>query len=147
MSRAKVGAKGKSKAKVKKASAKKSHGHGRFEDDDVDMDHSSSSLDFDSDSDDKRGKAQVEAKKHERDGSGMLAAPDMSAFAVWKQGDSDIKASAKTLKMIEYLKEWESTGDKTIVFSQCKRTLFSSLPRCLRILMQLRHRDFHARPV
>ena len=53
----------------------------------------------------------------------MPAAPDMSAFAVWKQGGSNVEASAKMLKMIEYLKEWESTGDKTIVYSQCKRTL------------------------
>lgn len=38
----------------------------------------------------------------------------------WRKGDNDMEPSAKMLAMIDYLKEWEAAGDKSIVYSQCK---------------------------
>ncbi|KAL0564202.1 hypothetical protein V5O48_017851 [Marasmius crinis-equi] len=39
-------------------------------------------------------------------------------IATWAKGDDDLEPSAKMLQLIEYLKEWEEIGDKTIVYSQ-----------------------------
>ena len=39
--------------------------------------------------------------------------------AVWRRGDDDVEESSKMVKLLEYLKDWEATGDKTIVYSQC----------------------------
>ena len=83
--------------------------------DDEDLDGSES--DCDSDSDVVPGKKGGLVKRGKRN------EPDMDGFAMWKEGGSNVEASAKMLKMIEYLKAWESCGDKTIVFSQCKRFL------------------------
>ncbi|KAI0363945.1 hypothetical protein BV20DRAFT_975060 [Pilatotrama ljubarskyi] len=44
--------------------------------------------------------------------------PNAHLLNMWKQGGSNVESSAKMMRMVEYLKEWESTGDKTIVFSQ-----------------------------
>ncbi|KAL0066241.1 hypothetical protein AAF712_006672 [Marasmius tenuissimus] len=38
--------------------------------------------------------------------------------ATWAKGDDDLEPSAKMLQLMEYLKEWELIGDKTIVYSQ-----------------------------
>ena len=43
---------------------------------------------------------------------------------VWRKGDDDMEPSAKMLAMIDYLKEWEAAGDKSIVYSQCKLSSF-----------------------
>ena len=40
-----------------------------------------------------------------------------------KQGGANVEPSAKMIAMIDTLKEWEVTGDKTIVFSQCESCL------------------------
>ena len=63
-----------------------------------------------------KGKAK---KNDERDESEAPPAAHPRQFEMWKQGGSNVESSAKMLQMIAYLKEWESTGDKTIVFSQC----------------------------
>ena len=42
------------------------------------------------------------------------------ALATWGRGDDDTAPSTKMLKMLELLREWESTGDKTIIYSQCE---------------------------
>jgi hypothetical protein len=41
------------------------------------------------------------------------------AFATWGRGDDDMEPSTKMLQMLELLKEWDSAGDKTIIYSQC----------------------------
>ena len=66
-----------------------------------------------------RGKAKATPKKDDRDSSEAPPQADPRQFDMWKQGGSNVESSAKMLQMIAYLKEWESTGDKTIVFSQC----------------------------
>ena len=46
--------------------------------------------------------------------------PSDAVLATWKRGDDDLEPSAKMLAMVELLKEWDSCGDKTICYSQCK---------------------------
>ncbi|KAI0742470.1 SNF2 family N-terminal domain-containing protein [Daedaleopsis nitida] len=68
-----------------------------------------------------RGKANTRPppkKDEDRDESEPPAPADPRQFDMWKQGGSNVESSAKMLQMIGYLKEWESSGDKTIVFSQ-----------------------------
>jgi hypothetical protein len=40
--------------------------------------------------------------------------------AMWKKGDEDLEPSTKMTALIDLLKEWDASGDKTIVFSQCE---------------------------
>ncbi|OSD03838.1 hypothetical protein PYCCODRAFT_205289 [Trametes coccinea BRFM310] len=56
--------------------------------------------------------------KDESNDEKVPAKPNEATLSTWRQGGSNVEASAKMLKMIEHLKEWESTGDKTIIFSQ-----------------------------
>ncbi|RDB23958.1 putative ATP-dependent helicase C23E6.02 [Hypsizygus marmoreus] len=44
--------------------------------------------------------------------------PSQAVIATWGRGDDDMEPSAKMLALMELLKKWESTGDKTIVYSQ-----------------------------
>ncbi len=81
--------------------------------------------DSDSDSDsyaprknDKRGKGK--AKMDEDDEEPPPPPPDPNQYNVWMEGGNNVESSAKMTQMIAYLKEWECTGDKTIVFSQCE---------------------------
>jgi hypothetical protein len=60
-----------------------------------------------------RGKGKTEASRPE-DG------PSEAVIATWKRGDDDLEPSTKMLALVEYLKEWDSTGDKTICYSQCR---------------------------
>jgi SNF2 family DNA or RNA helicase len=46
--------------------------------------------------------------------------PSDAVLATWKRGDDDLEPSTKMLALLELLKEWDSCGDKTICFSQCK---------------------------
>lgn len=39
--------------------------------------------------------------------------------SVWGRGDDDLEPSTKMLQLIEYIKEWEVSGDKIICYSQC----------------------------
>ena len=48
--------------------------------------------------------------------------------ATWAKGDDDLEPSAKMIKLMEYLKEWEEIGDKTIVYSQCQPVYFRFRP-------------------
>lgn len=125
------------KSPAKKASAKskaaggKGKAKGKKADSDDDMDSDSGS-DSDSDSDaPKKGRGKrrdrVNSAKpankqraKSRDNSEEPPAPDANLYKTWKQGGSNVESSAKMMQMVKYLKEWESTGDKTIVFSQCK---------------------------
>ncbi|KAJ6542826.1 SNF2 family N-terminal domain-containing protein [Mycena capillaripes] len=44
--------------------------------------------------------------------------PSDAVMSNWKRGDDDLEPSTKMLAMMQLLKEWESTGDKTICYSQ-----------------------------
>jgi hypothetical protein len=57
-------------------------------------------------------------------GDGRSSDPSDAVLATWRRGDDDVEPSTKMLALIEYLKEWESTGDKTICYSQCKHPSF-----------------------
>nr|VWO96010.1 Alcohol dehydrogenase [Ganoderma boninense] len=126
------------KAPVKKAPAKKGKAAGgktKAKSRRVDSDEDMGSSDSDSESDaPRKGKGKATAKGRgrannakatsklrakSRDSSEEPPKPDANLYATWKQGGSNVESSAKMLQMVGYLKEWESTGDKTIVFSQC----------------------------
>ena len=136
---AKVEAKGKLAAKGRKASPKKGARRARALDSDEDM---GSSSDSDSDADPRRrrgsakapGKGKGKGKPDEKEESAP-AEPDMAVFEMWKQGGNNVEPSAKMLQMIKYLKEWEATGDKTIVFSQCESALRASALPCAGLRM------------
>ncbi|KAE9403438.1 hypothetical protein BT96DRAFT_1016994 [Gymnopus androsaceus JB14] len=38
--------------------------------------------------------------------------------AAWSKGDDDLEPSIKMIQLVEYIKEWEAVGDKTICYSQ-----------------------------
>lgn len=44
--------------------------------------------------------------------------PSDAVIATWRRGDDGLEPSTKMLALVEYLKEWDSTGDKTICYSQ-----------------------------
>ncbi len=67
-------------------------------------------------------------KKQPRRGSSVLqnqktstysGGPSAALINTWRRGDDNLEPSAKMLALVRYLKEWETTGDKTIVYSQC----------------------------
>uniref|UniRef100_A0A8H7XLY1 Uncharacterized protein n=1 Tax=Psilocybe cubensis TaxID=181762 RepID=A0A8H7XLY1_PSICU len=62
----------------------------------------------------KKGKGKARASNT----GGKNDIPSDAVVATWRRGDDDLEPSAKMLKMIEYLKEWEHSGDKTICYSQ-----------------------------
>ncbi|RPD76809.1 hypothetical protein L226DRAFT_459891 [Lentinus tigrinus ALCF2SS1-7] len=80
--------------------------------------------DSDSDVPRKKGKSKPtpkgkgKAKKDELDEDVAPPPPDPSQYNVWMEGGNNTESSAKMTQMVAYLKEWECTGDKTIVFSQ-----------------------------
>ena len=60
--------------------------------------------------------AKAKDKATRREGSAGAATASM--VATWRRED-DVEPSAKMLAMIDALKEAETHGDKTIVYSQC----------------------------
>lgn len=46
--------------------------------------------------------------------------PSDRLINTWRKGDHDMEPSAKMMKLVELINEWDATGDKTIVYSQCK---------------------------
>ena len=46
--------------------------------------------------------------------------PSDAVFETWSRGDDNMEPSTKMNAMIDLLKEWEATGDKTIIYSQCR---------------------------
>lgn len=40
----------------------------------------------------------------------------------WSRGNNDMVSSTKMVEMTRLLKKWEASGDKIIVYSQCKLT-------------------------
>jgi hypothetical protein len=59
------------------------------------------------------------ATRKEESGSGIEG---ISAATVktWSRGNNDMVSSTKMIEMTRLLKEWEASGDKIIVYSQCK---------------------------
>jgi hypothetical protein len=45
--------------------------------------------------------------------------PSDAVFAAWRKGDEDMEPSTKMLGLIDLLNQWDTTGDKTICYSQC----------------------------
>ncbi|OJT08730.1 hypothetical protein TRAPUB_340 [Trametes pubescens] len=71
--------------------------------------------DSEDDDDEPSSKGKGKNKNEDEAASGQ---PNEHLLNTWKQGGSTVESSAKMLQMIGYLKEWESSGDKIIVFSQ-----------------------------
>ncbi|KAF8128525.1 P-loop containing nucleoside triphosphate hydrolase protein, partial [Mycena galopus ATCC 62051] len=44
--------------------------------------------------------------------------PSDAVISNWGRGDDDLEPSTKMLAMMDLLKEWDASGDKTIVYSQ-----------------------------
>lgn len=74
-----------------------------------------------------KGKGKGQNKGKPSDDEKDPGEPDQHVLNTWKQGGSNVESSAKMLQMVAYLKEWESSGDKTIIFSQCASS-FPALP-------------------
>jgi len=68
--------------------------------------------------------------------------PSDAVFAMWRKGDDDMEPSTKMLALVDLLNQWDSTGDKTICYSQCE--LLSTPAR--KIQLTLVYRDIHAGP-
>ncbi|KAI4522550.1 hypothetical protein K525DRAFT_255497 [Schizophyllum commune Loenen D] len=67
--------------------------------------------------------AMARPKKRKTKGSNMgkkrVGKDDNQAmYERWAKSDDDIEPSTKMLKLLELLREWDATGDKTIVYSQ-----------------------------
>lgn len=45
-------------------------------------------------------------------------APSRALIAMWRKGDYDLEPSTKMLALIDFLKSWDVSGDKTICYSQ-----------------------------
>ncbi|KAG1740604.1 SNF2 family N-terminal domain-containing protein [Suillus lakei] len=45
-------------------------------------------------------------------------APSRALIAMWRKGDYDLEPSTKMLALIDFLKSWDASGDKTICYSQ-----------------------------
>lgn len=45
-------------------------------------------------------------------------APSRALIAMWRKSDYDLEPSTKMLALIEFLKSWDASGDKTICYSQ-----------------------------
>ncbi|CAL1697769.1 unnamed protein product [Somion occarium] len=68
---------------------------------------------------DKHRKKAAEQKKGKAyTGNHSTGELNQALVKTWRKGDSDMEPSAKMMALVHYLKEWDSTGDKTIVYSQ-----------------------------
>lgn len=67
--------------------------------------------------------------------------PSDAVIAAWRKGDDDLEPSSKMLALVDYLKEWDSTGEKTICYSQC-----DLVPLFWEVIPDHRYRDINARP-
>ncbi|KAF7300275.1 SNF2 family DNA-dependent ATPase [Mycena kentingensis (nom. inval.)] len=61
-----------------------------------------------------KGKGKAKAEDSNKDVDMPSAAP----ISNWERGDDRVESSTKILALIEFLKEWDATGDKTICYSQ-----------------------------
>lgn len=124
---------GKLKKKGKKAAGNK-RSRQQFDDGEV-LD-----LTMDDDSDAELGNGVRSLKKHNDNGKGKSplkyneekpasqgavkanledpGAPSPALIAMWRKGDYDLEPSTKMLALIDFLKSWDTSGDKTICYSQ-----------------------------
>ncbi|KAG2137485.1 SNF2 family N-terminal domain-containing protein [Suillus clintonianus] len=131
----------KGKLKKKKAAGKKRLRQQSDDDEvlDLTMSDVSDHLD-DSDVEFGRGFAVQSSKKHKDNGKGKgpmrdsaekpasqgtekakleeSDAPSRALIAMWRKGDYDLEPSTKMLALIDFLKSWDASGDKTICYSQ-----------------------------
>ncbi|KAJ7058180.1 SNF2 family DNA-dependent ATPase [Mycena amicta] len=63
-----------------------------------------------------KGKGKSKAKAGDEDDD--VEMPSAATISNWGRGDDSLEASTKMVAMLEMLKEWDSTGDKTICYSQ-----------------------------
>ncbi|KAF8153937.1 SNF2 family DNA-dependent ATPase [Crassisporium funariophilum] len=56
--------------------------------------------------------------KGREDATSNDGAPSEAIINTWKRGDDDLEPSTKMMAFIGFLKEWDSTGEKTICYSQ-----------------------------
>jgi hypothetical protein len=63
-----------------------------------------------------KGKRKSDTKRQRNNDDG----PSQAVIATWSRGDDDLEPSAKMLALVELLKEWDVSGDKTICYSQCE---------------------------
>ncbi|KAJ6490225.1 SNF2 family DNA-dependent ATPase [Mycena vitilis] len=70
----------------------------------------------------KKGKGKAGSPRRRKGGNDEdendIDMPSEAVISNWGRGDDDLEPSTKMLAMMEMLKEWESTGDKTICYSQ-----------------------------
>ncbi|KAF9074434.1 SNF2 family N-terminal domain-containing protein [Rhodocollybia butyracea] len=66
-----------------------------------------------------QGKKEVKDKgKEKKDEKSEESGLSKALVATWSKGDDDMEPSIKMVQLIEYIKEWEALGDKTICYSQ-----------------------------
>ncbi|KAF9468325.1 SNF2 family DNA-dependent ATPase [Collybia nuda] len=61
-----------------------------------------------------KGKRKSDGKRQRSNDDG----PSQAIIATWSRGDDDLEPSAKMLALIDLLKGWDASGDKTICYSQ-----------------------------
>ena len=66
-----------------------------------------------------KGKGREKAPPQNWDDSEQPREMSDHLIQTWKRGDNDLEPSTKMLALVHQLQEWDVTGDKTIVFSQC----------------------------
>ncbi|KAJ6562842.1 SNF2 family DNA-dependent ATPase [Mycena vulgaris] len=64
----------------------------------------------------KKGKSKALVKKGGEDDD--VDMPSAALISNWGRGDDDLEPSTKMLAMMQLLKEWDASGDKTICYSQ-----------------------------
>ncbi|KAJ7762016.1 SNF2 family DNA-dependent ATPase [Mycena maculata] len=65
-----------------------------------------------------KGKGSPRRAPAKKAGDEDVEMPSAAVISNWGRGDDDLEPSTKMLAMLDMLKEWESTGDKTICYSQ-----------------------------
>lgn len=72
-----------------------------------------------------KGKAPLKDNEEEPASQGAEKAnvedscvPSRALIAMWRKGDYDLEPSTKMLALIDFLKSWDTSGDKTICYSQ-----------------------------
>lgn len=83
------------------------------------------------------------ASQEDESGDGIEGLSAVTIKA-WSQGNNDMIPSTKIIEMTRLLKEWEASGDKIIIYSQCKLNWICILNSSVRLM--IRHRDFDAGP-
>lgn len=65
---------------------------------------------------DNKGKRKANSNRNADGMEGLSEA----LLSTWRRGDDDMEPSTKMLKLMDLLKEWDASGDKTICYSQCE---------------------------